>query len=124
MNQSGYSLPEVLVALFILSLAILGVAPMFVLAITNTSVGADASAANAVAVEYMETLRAVDFETLVDGGSLDSDATGYSETAGDFDVRWTVEDNVTPSGTKLITVLARSNTGSRRTATLSLVRGR
>lgn len=127
-NQSGFSLVEVMVALFLISIGVLAAAPMFIYAIQGNAVGADFGSAGALAVERMEILRAQSYSTHVAGGNLSSNSTGYFDTGDpDFIVRWTVADNISPSGTKTITVRATAlgqRVGLNKQVTLTTVRGR
>jgi len=106
-DANGFSLVEVLVALFLIGMGLLAAAPLFMLAAQGNAVGADFGSAGAIAVERLELLRATDFgdTALAQGGSLTSNSTGYFDAAHpDFDVRWQIVDNVSPADTKTIDV--------------------
>jgi prepilin-type N-terminal cleavage/methylation domain-containing protein len=105
----GFSLIEVLVALFLLQLAILALAPLFIFATQATASSGTMGAVGAAAVERMELLRETDFDLLTAGGSLTSDVTGYSDTTDpDVILRWEVTDDATPPTMKTIEVRAIS----------------
>lgn len=128
LNQAGFTLLEVMVALFLIALGVLAAAPMFVYAMQGNAVGGDLGTVGAVAVERMELLRSQAYTALPAGGSLTSGVTGYNDTTNpDAIVRWQITDNVTPVGTKTIQVRAvarRRAVGRAKEVTLTSVRGR
>ncbi len=107
-GQSGFSLVELLVALFLLAFGLLAVAPLFVFATRDAAASADYGTAGALAVRRMEILRTIPFNSLTAGGDYTTSVTGFNETIGRTVVRWKVEDNATPVTTKTITVKALS----------------
>lgn len=125
--QSGFTLLEVLVALFLIGLGVLAAAPMFIYATQEIAVGGDFGAVGAAAVDRMEQLRAEEYSVLAAGGSLQTNATGYSDISDpDLTVRWSIVDNTTPPRTKTIEVRAiatRQITGQRKEITLTSIRG-
>lgn len=126
-HERGFSFIEVLVALFLMSLGVLAVAPMFVYAMEGNASGADFGAVGALAVERSERLRQQDYNDLDVGGSLTADTTDYyDDSHPDVLLRWEIEANASPSRTKLITVRAiakRDLDGPRREVTLVTLRG-
>ena len=127
-KQAGFSLVEVLVALFLIGIGVLAAAPMFIYAIQGNAVGADFGSAGALAVERMEILRARNYSTHLAGGSLTTNSTGYFDTGDpDYIVRWTIANNGSPAGTKTITVRATAlgrKVGRNKQVTLTTIRGR
>jgi len=124
----GFSLLEVLVALFLIALGVLAAAPMFVYAMQGNAAGADFGSVGAIAVERMELLRSLDFGALPAGGSLTTSTSGYSDSSDpEFIVRWRITDNATPPTVKVVTVRAiavRQVVGQRKEITLTTLRGR
>jgi prepilin-type N-terminal cleavage/methylation domain-containing protein len=125
----GFSLVEVLVALFLISLGVLAAAPMFIYAMQGNAVGADLGTVGAVAVERMELLRSSNYGALTAGGSLTSNVTGYFDNSNPaVTVRWTItDDTVGPVTVKTITVRAITNrqvVGERKEITMTTSRGR
>ena len=135
----GFSLVEVLVALFLISIGVLAAAPMFIYAMQGNAVGADLGTVGAVAVEHMELLRSSNYGALAAGGSLTSNVTGYFDNSNPaVTVRWTITDTtvgpVTLNGTtvgpvamKTITVRAVTNrqvVGQRKEITMTAERGK
>lgn len=127
-NGAGFTLVEVLVALFLIGIGVLAAAPMFIYAMEGNAVGADFGWVGAVAVERMEVLRATDYEALVAGGSLTTSVTNYFDSGNpDALVRWSITDNTTPSKSKTITVrviATRQVVGQRKEITLTTIRGK
>jgi len=125
-NSSGFTLVEVVVALFLMGLGVLAAAPMFMFAMQGNAVGGEKGQASALAVEHMELLRSTDYINLTAGGSLTVSLTGYSDTSdSDFDVRWLIADRGTPANTKTIRVRvvpAGTIPGPSRVVTLTTVR--
>jgi type II secretory pathway pseudopilin PulG len=106
-REHGFSLIEILVALFLLQLALLALVPMFVYASRSTMSAADMGSVGARAVERMELLRQIEFDNLTAGGSLTGDVTGFFDDSDpDFVVRWRITDNATPPTLKTIEVRA------------------
>jgi len=106
-DQRGSSLVEVLVALFLMSLALLAASPMFILATKQDAVGADMGRVGARATARLELLRSMPYSDLEPGGSLASNVTGYSDTSDpEATVRWAIVDGGGPTGTLTIAVRA------------------
>jgi prepilin-type N-terminal cleavage/methylation domain-containing protein len=128
--EDGFTLAEVLVALFLIGIGVLAAAPMFMYAMQGTAVGGDFGSAGAAAVERMELLRAEDYPDLVPGGNIDSNVGGYFDASDpDYLVRWEIEIAPAPAppGTKTITVralAARQVVGERKDVVLTTLRGR
>ena len=124
----GFSLVEVLVALFLIGLGVLAAAPMFIYAMQGNATGADFGSVGAIAVERMEQLRSQTFVNLPAGGSLTVSQTGYSDlTDPDYILRWRITDDATPPTLKTISVRAiavRQVVGERKEITLTTLRGR
>jgi prepilin-type N-terminal cleavage/methylation domain-containing protein len=127
-DARGFSLVEVLVALFLIGLGVLAAAPMFIYAMQGNATGADFGSVGAIAVERMEQLRSQTFVNLPAGGSLTVSQTGYSDlTDPDYILRWRITDDATPPTLKTISVRAiavRQVVGERKEITLTTLRGR
>jgi prepilin-type N-terminal cleavage/methylation domain-containing protein len=130
-GSSGFTLVEVLLALFLIAIGVLAAAPMFVYAMKGNAAGADFGSAGAIAVERMEVLRSTRYTDLDAGGDLNSDATVagvdyFDNSNPEFTVRWLIVDNVAPADTKTITVevtALRQVVGQRKGVTLTTLRG-
>jgi prepilin-type N-terminal cleavage/methylation domain-containing protein len=131
-NERGFTLLEMLIAVTLLAVVVLGVAPMFMMAAERSAAGADMGLVGALAVETMESLRAEPMFNLAAGGSLISDATVggtpyFNGSEPGYIVRWQVTDNATPVGGKRLTVRAlalRQVSGVPKEVTLSALRVR
>lgn len=126
-SNSGFTLVETIVALFLIGLGVLAAAPMFMYAMQGNAVGGEKGEAGALAVEQMEILRAADYSTLTAGGSLTVDTTGYVDTSDpDHTIRWLIASNTTPPGSLAISVRVVPSgaiPGSSREVTLTTLRG-
>ena len=125
-QQQGFTLAEVMVALFLMGLGVLAAAPMFLFAMQGNEAGGDIGSAGALAVDRFEQLRAQDYQTLTAGGSIAVNVSGYSDTTDpDFDVRWIIVDDTPIADTKTITVRVVPQgdlPSASRVVTLSTVR--
>ena len=126
-RPSGFTLVEVVLALFILAVGVIATAPLFVFAAQENAVGGDLGKVGDLAVRRMELLRATDFVLLPNGGDLNSNVNGYSDLSRPgFVVRWVVADNPNPPATtKTITVRTiadRQVIGRKKEVTLIAVR--
>ncbi len=127
-TPNGFTLVEVVLALFILSVGVIATAPLFIYAARENAVGGDLGQVGDLAVRHMELLRATDYVILTNGGDLNSNVDGYHDLSSPgFVVRWVIADNPNPpTSTKTITVRAiadRQVIGRRKEVTLVAVRG-
>ena len=127
-RPDGFTLVEVVLALFILAVGVIATAPLFVYAARENAVGGDLGAVGDLAVGQMELLRGTDYVILTNGGDLNSNVDGYHDVSRPgFVVRWVVADNPNPpTSTKTITVRAiadRQVIGRKKEVTLIAVRG-
>ena len=80
-RAEGFTLVEVLIALFLIGIGVLAAAPMFIYAMQGNAVGGDFGSVGATAVERMELLRSQDWGTLTAGGSLSTSVANYFDTS-------------------------------------------
>ncbi len=127
-SENGTSLLEVLVALLLIAMGALSVAPMFVSSARANASGADISSLASMATARMESLRATAFHDLIPGGSLTSSLASYSDTTDpNAVVRWEIIDGGGPADTKtirLIALVATQLPGPRKSVELSTLRSR
>jgi prepilin-type N-terminal cleavage/methylation domain-containing protein len=131
-GERGFTLLEILVAVTLLAVVVLAVAPMFLVAAERTAAGADMGTVGALAMENMELLRAQPLGDLDAGGSLVSDTTVsgtpyFDGSEPGYSVRWQIVDNATGVGGKRLTVRAlatRQISGTPKEVTLSSLRAR
>ena len=119
-RQDGFLYVEVLVSMFILSLALLALVPMFVTAAAENSAAQDHTFAAALAQAKIEELKVTDFDTLADGNdSVASHGISFTRT-------WAVSDDTPHAGMKTMTVTVtpvRNQTfGQSRSAVVSFYR--
>ncbi len=99
--QSGFTLLEVLIALLIFSVGILGVKSMQLTSIKGNSKASRITAASNVAVDHLETFLALDYSDAVladtdgDGTDQDADNDGIDDDGGNFGL----DDLASPDGT-------------------------
>ena len=127
-GDTGFTLVEVLVALSLMFVMLLSTAPMFLFAMKETAAAGDLGVVGAAAVDRMEFLRTIDFNSLTAGGSLTLDVVGFVDGSNpDFVVRWQITDNATPTTVKTLNVrvvAARSPIGLPKEITVSSLRVR
>ncbi len=127
-SENGTSLLEVLVALLLIAMGALSVAPMFISSAGANASGADISSLASMATARMESLRATAFHDLIPGGSLTSSLASYSDTTDpNAVVRWEIIDGGGPADTKTIRLIALVVTQlptQRKSVELSTLRSR
>ncbi len=127
-GEDGTSLLEVLVALLLIAMGALSVAPMFVTSADANATGADITSLTSMATARMESLRATAFHNLIPGGSLTSSLASYSDTTDPKAVvRWEIIDGGGPTNTKTIRLIALVVTqlpGQQKSVELSTLRSR
>jgi len=125
-GESGFTLLEVLMALFLLGICVLATAPMFMHASRTNGASVDILLANSLAVQRMELLRTQGFGALATGGGLTADVTGYFDTSyPGTTVRWEVAAGANPPGSLEITVQATVTAaagGPQRSSTMKMLR--
>jgi prepilin-type N-terminal cleavage/methylation domain-containing protein len=101
-NQKGFTLLELLIALAILSVGLLGLAGLHIAAIRGNISGFKFSAASAVVQERLEELKALDAASAVlSSGNHDDGAVIVQGIT--FNRSYTVSDNTPVKGTSTIT---------------------
>ncbi len=123
-SESGVSLLELLVGLFMLAVGALAVVPMFAYAMHANASSRDLSSAGMAAERRLELLREADFASLAPGGSLASDVVGYVDTPEPgTTVRWRIVDHsAAVPDTLLLRVRAmRRGIGQRADADVTIV---
>ena len=107
-NQNGFTLVELLIALVIFAVGILGIGAMQLTAIKGNSKGRLISEASNLAADQIEIFMSPNYGTLTDGGR-DINGDGVN------DISWTVDNNVPEAGFQTIKVIVDppgNNTGS------------
>lgn len=127
-EDSGFTLLEVVIALFLIAVSVIALAPLFVYASRENASAGQLGSAEARAVERMELLRATPFAELDNGGDLAADVADFFDASSpDHTVRWTIADRPgPPASAKVITVRATAvgpTRGAVREAVLVTLRG-
>ncbi len=127
----GFTWVEVMLAILLLAVGLLAIAPLFLVAAKSSAAAADLSAVGTRAAYRMEVLRLLPFDELTVGGDLASDADGFFDASDPGCVlRWRITDGAAPAVTvtrKTITVVglaARRPVGLQREVRLTVVRAR
>ena len=126
LNQRGYSLIEVLIALGIFAIGFLAVASMQVSANLGTRNACEASEASALAANQMENLMLVPFDE--DGGDLDPAENPHQVSNGKYMIEWSVADSdlnadgINEAKTVQLSVSWKRLGGRQRTVRLAFVR--
>jgi prepilin-type N-terminal cleavage/methylation domain-containing protein len=106
-DEAGFTLVEVLVALLLVGVGLLSLAPMFARATRSVATSGDIGDAGARAVQRLELLRTRLFDSLTAGGSLGANQAGFYDASDPrVLVRWTIVNDSTPVSIKTITVRA------------------
>jgi prepilin-type N-terminal cleavage/methylation domain-containing protein len=127
-SSDGFTLLEVVFALFLIAVGVIATAPLFVYAAQENASGGDAGIVGAVAVQRMEQLRAVNFNNLTPGGSLEANEAGYFDNSNpEFLVRWSIVANPNPPAQTAViqvrVVTSRVVVGRTREIVLTTLRG-
>ncbi len=114
----GFTLPEISIALVILSVGILGLLPLVNKAIQANQFSQKATVATFLAQQKIEILQATDYDQIATGsdGWIQSD--GTAGTSRDYTRRWTVVDNAPSAGMKTVTLFIDFNDENERLRTL------
>jgi hypothetical protein len=124
----GTSLIEVMVALLLIAMGVLGVATLFVSSTNVNAAAADLGSLSSKATARMESIRAEAFYNLTPGGSLTTSVSGYSDVSDpQWIVRWEIIGGGGPMATKTLHVRALAPTwaaGSPKQVDLTTLRSR
>jgi len=97
--NAGFTLVELLIALFLLTIISLAMAQMIGVAIATNRASTDYTEATYTATDKLEELRDTDYPALAAGGSIDADIGGFCDMLdidgdgnNDYTRRWLVTD--------------------------------
>ena len=121
LNDKGFSLLEVLVAVVIFAVGILAMAALQLTAIKGNHFSNNLTEATTIAQEKLEELIQTDYSLSNAGEPL---APGnHSETQGIYTIDWTVQDNTPIQDTKTILITVRwTERGQQHQTTLRLIK--
>lgn len=98
-RQAGFSLVEVMVALFMATLVFLMLAQMIGVGVEANRAASDSTRASALAAETLEDLTQLQYDAIVPGGSLAADTAGFFDAIDvdadgvvDYTRRWEIAD--------------------------------
>jgi type IV pilus assembly protein PilV len=106
-NNKGFTLIEIMVAIFILVVALLGVAAVTVSVINGNAFSKDITSATTLAQDKIEELKDTAYDSIVSG----------SDTSSIYTRTWTVTSPITDSKT-IVVVVSWSRGGNTRNVTL------
>jgi len=96
-GEVGFGFVEALIAMVLLSVAVLATAQMIITGVYVSEASEDLTTVTTLASQQMENLKSVEFDDLDGGGDLDSDVSGYFDTLdldgdgeSEFTRRWEV----------------------------------
>ncbi|MCC6544615.1 MAG: prepilin-type N-terminal cleavage/methylation domain-containing protein [Nitrospirae bacterium] len=103
-NQKGFSLLELLIALTVLAIGLLGLAGLHIAAIQGNVSGFKISTATAVAQERIEVLKALDGSAAALTAGAHADDGNQVVQGITYNRSYTIQDNTPVSGTSTLTL--------------------
>ena len=103
-NQSGFTLLEVLIAISILTVGLLGVAQMQIMGIKGNYFSGNTTAALTLAEEQMEGLLGTSYINVISGNDGNNPIDETGQAGGIYTRTWVVADNTPITDTKTVTV--------------------
>lgn len=119
-KADGFTLVEILIAITIFAVGILGATSMQIMALQTNSKAGTTSEAYAVASEKMEQLLKMDYADINDDDSPETYNGNYNV---EYNVSWNVQDNTPITNTKTITVAVAWNQFGNRSASITSIKG-
>ncbi|MCP3980616.1 MAG: prepilin-type N-terminal cleavage/methylation domain-containing protein [bacterium] len=115
-SERGFTLAEVLIAVFLLGGGVLAIAPMFVYSVKDNNKSAEMNLLGSLAMERMELLRSTEYRDLDAGGELDRNVSVNGVPYFDISntgyvIRWQITDDVPRNGVKAVTTTALKRQG-------------
>jgi type IV pilus assembly protein PilV len=115
-EQNGFTLLEVIIALFIFSVGLLAVASMQMTAIKGNYFSGTLTEASNWAADQMETLMSLPYDDLAAGD--------HTPDPPHYTITWDVVDDATTNNTKTITITVYWTDNSQRTLVLQGIKAR
>jgi len=106
-NKKGFTLLEILVALTILSVGLLGLASLQIVAVRSNSFSLQLSTATILAQQKLEEFKQTPYANIASGSDTISSQTGTGAVATlgiTFNRQWTVSDNTPVADSKQVDV--------------------
>jgi prepilin-type N-terminal cleavage/methylation domain-containing protein len=130
-DQGGFTLPEILISLALLSIAMLALTEVVGVSIKQNAVAADMTSAAVIAQDKMEELKNLYYSGLIangDAGGITSPQTGYYDDPNPFYQRlWQIDMDAPAVNMTTISVRVLSRRrliGAEKECTLVFVRAR
>ena len=124
-DQSGASLVEAMVALFIIAMVLTGIAQMIGFTMLAHRVSEDLTSATVLAEDMLEQLKNTDYDLLTAGGSIATDAGGFFDSPDvdgngtpDYNRRWQVQDLVSGKVVSVRVISPLATSGPAQEATM------
>ena len=117
-EERGFTLVEVLIAMVIMTIALVSMAEMMAITLRMQMMGRNGTAAIRLVQSKIDELVAVNFTsaTVAVGGSLTTDATGYNDAPADgFRRRWQIAAITGETRVRTLTVRVTPTINDRRT---------
>lgn len=127
-SQTGFTLIEVLIAMTILSIGILGIAQMQIMAIGGNDTAGSTTVALNLAQQQLENIINADYDDLVDANPANNadltsianvdyqnvDVEGNAVDFGKYDLIWNVADSTPITNVKTVVVIVSWQNGRHR----------
>lgn len=123
MQQQGFTLLEVVVAMSILIIGILGTSSLLFRVTANNTLGNLTTQANLLAASKMEDLKHTPTLTALANGNDVVNDLGVAGGANNFTRTWTITNPIGNSRLITVTVVAQSGMGQRTVTLRSLTQG-
>ena len=118
-NNRGFTLIEVMIALAIFSIGILAIAGMQISSINGNSSARMQTEATTLAVERLERLIALPY----DHEDLDKGNNPHQRSNGSYTIEWNIIEPVTRPSTKTIEIKVTADNPNAKDVELSFIRG-
>jgi Tfp pilus assembly protein PilV len=100
----GFSIVEILIAIVILGLALLGFAGVTFYSINQVHSADMVSVATTLAMDQLEAIKALPYEEVTSGSDPNNPVTQLGEPEGSYTREWTVQEDTPDAGTKTVRV--------------------
>ena len=102
--RRGFSLIEILIAMAILSIAIISIAQLFLLSIRKNAVAAEGTRLASAAQDKLQELMRIDYDTLTAGSFFGTVTYDTGRVRQRYDIAWVIEDDTPEAEVQRITV--------------------
>ena len=113
-DSKGFTLVEVLIAIFVLAVALLAMAQMQIMAIRGNTFANKTTTAVTLAQDKLEELRGLSYSSVVSG----------SDSSGAYTREWTVDDDTPTTGLKTVAIDVSWQDATSRQVSLDTIMSR